>query len=163
MRGNHDDWAWRKLPPGMKKFWKDPLELVSEGVPNASIVKTKFKTKKGGKSITESPYAYIYNDVWFSHANHLSCEKLSTWYDNWRDTLAISRPMAALVQHHTHAFRHIVINGGTRHLVEPGMGADPCAEAYKISYQNKWRPGVPAYLYLEFENGKLKLLEPKLL
>ena len=161
MRGNHDDWPFRKLQnPDLEMFWNDPLDQLVEDLDNCEVVRTKLKSRETDTIINETPYVYIYKSVWFSHANLTSCMKLNEWYDKWRDRLAI-KPVVALVQFHTHKWRSAKERG--RWIAEPGMGADPCVEAYKVNYNANWEPGVPGFLYMEFMGNELTKFEPKVL
>ncbi|MCC7451756.1 MAG: metallophosphoesterase, partial [Anaerolineae bacterium] len=185
MRGNHDDWAYRKvaelLPPYLLDFFQDPLDVLLAGLPESRVelVTSEWSAYTPAGSAEEfgqSQYMLILGDTLFSHANFTSGQeggavrKLHQWlYDKgWADYLGMPK-LRVLCQFHGHKIAHLRPHGGLMHWIEPGMACDPAVEAYKAEYKTSWGPGAQGGLYLEqqylshanlWKTSKVQLFEP---
>jgi hypothetical protein len=185
MRGNHDDWAYRKaaelLPPYLLDFFTDPLDVLLAGLPQNRVERVASEWLACAPSgntaeFGQSQYMLILGDALFSHANFTAgveggaVRKLHQWlYDKgWADYLGMPK-LRVLCQFHGHKIAHLRPHGGLMHWIEPGMACDPAVEAYKAEYKTSWGPGAQGGLYLEqqylshvnlWKTSKVQLFEP---
>jgi hypothetical protein len=155
MRGNHDDRFMHRvlelLPYQVRFLVNDPLEVLIKDLPRVELVCTELTAHRPTtiEDLGSSRYLYPIGDALISHANFLSTEKLSGWYDHWHQTLGLEE-MALLVQFHTHQWNHRIVKGGWQHWVEPGMAGESSIEGYKVAgHQAKWKPGTLGCLTFE--------------
>jgi hypothetical protein len=160
IRGNHDDRWFKKVAEMLDEdtlsLFIDPLKAAIAGLPRTELVKIHLTYQLPGsaeRDFGETNYMYNMGDVLFSHANFTgpnsgdAVRKLLTWTDRWRRTLGIDPSI--FVQFHSHGQAWLTHDGGNVILIEPGMGCDPAAEAWKVRYDLKWKPGVLGALYFE--------------
>lgn len=185
MRGNHDDWAYRKaaelLPAYLLDFFQDPLDVLLAGLPESRVelVTSEWAAHTPAGNIEEfgqSQYMLILGDALFSHGNFTSGQeggavrKLHQWlYDKgWTDYLGMPK-LRVLCQFHGHKIAHLRPHGGLMHWIEPGMACDPAVENYKAEYKVSWSPGAQGGVYLEqqylahaslWKTIKVQLFEP---
>lgn len=149
MRGNHDDRVIRRLkevPEDLRDLISDPFDLIVNGLNGVRLNKQELFFDRPYNSQPQpmaiSEYLYVIGDVLISHGNFLSAEKLAQRIDEWKKPLGLP-DLSVYIQFHTHHWRHIIDQGGWRHLIEPGMAGVAATEAYKLASHNiKWKPGV---------------------
>jgi predicted phosphodiesterase len=153
MRGNHDQWSMRTasqlLPPHLLEFFRDPFDVLLEGLPVERVhrVRTVWEFHHPDKTrsdLGESEFMFVMGDVLISHCNFVGAntgdavKKLGLWADKWRGTLEL-QGISVFIQAHVHNVCLIEADGGNRVLIEPGAACEPRQEAYKVSYQAKWK------------------------
>lgn len=173
LRGNHDDWVKRKGQellspfPYLLQFFTDPYDLLMAGLPpNFIRVVNRWQYEQNGlpvEAFSNTEYLLLSGDVLFSHANFTGANegdgvrKLKTKFvDRWRGVLSGLDKVKVCVQFHGHKIAHLKPNGGTVHLIEPGMSASPVTMAYQTEYNLKWSPGALGGVVLEqdYINGE---------
>jgi predicted phosphodiesterase len=160
VRGNHDDRWFKKVAEVLDddelSLFIDPLKAAMAGLPRTELVKIRLTYQlpdSAERDFGETNYMYNMGDVLLSHANFTgsnagdAVRKLLVWMDRWRRTLNIDPSI--FVQFHSHGQAWLTHDGGNVILIEPGMGCDPAAEAWKVRYDLKWKPGVLGALYFE--------------
>lgn len=165
IRGNHDDWAGRqleKIDPELKVLFRDPLEVIFDGLGNrAGLVYTAVNFKAPFRHTAHNlgilKYMIIVGDVAISHHNFTGSKpgdavfKFRQKFAEWRHTLGGADPKV-YIQAHVHNVSYVELDGGHVVLVEPGMLGQASTEAYKLGHKMVWRPGVSGAFVFEMEN-----------
>lgn len=159
LRGNHDQWAYKHmrdlLPAYLIDFFRDPLDVLTTGLgERVSIVGHPVTYTHSNGDVQPggvNEFMFVYGDALFSHLNF--CQSVTEtavnklhrqWFQQWRLTLGIDH-VRVLTQFHSHGRALRSAEGGHVLLLEPGMGGCVTVEAYKVSYNSKWRPGVQGF------------------
>jgi len=158
-RGNHDQWAFKRardlLPDWMLDYFNDPLDVLTDALGDRVTIvgqpviyhHPNGTQQRGG----DNEFMFVYGDVLFSHMNYTqsvtetAVSKLHRqWFAKWRRTMGLDH-VRVLVQFHSHGRALRSVEGGHMLLVEPGMGGNATVEAYKVSYNTKWGPGIQGF------------------
>lgn len=168
LKGNHDDWVMRKAKellapyPYLLHYFHDPYTTLLAELPSRFVrIVNRWQYERHGIPLDEyaqTEYLHVLGDVLFSHANFTGANegdgvrKLKTKFvDRWRGHLSGLDQVKVLVQFHGHKIAHLKQNGGSIHLIEPGMVAAPSTMAYQTEYNLKWSPGALGGVVLEQE------------
>lgn len=156
VRGNHDNRMFRMLsellPQHLLRYFNDPLDVLVSGLPRIELVRNDLYANRPGltkEGIGYVRHVYVLGDALVSHAHFSSAEDFYyKWVVKWRRFLGWPE-FSVLIQHHTHAFKHQLCEGGHLTLLDAGMGGEASIEQYKVEASAKWKPGQLGFVYFE--------------